>query len=166
MLGQRILDPERVESDCSETDGLGLLPVETVFESRKATCQAKADIVSERGLMAGSRGTSISGYEIRMGRTSGSGSAPFRIRERSGRPADAPEGALDSQGLTLGTYLHGLFHNHAFRRRLLLHLAAGKNIALPAGAVLDMEREYDRLADLVSHHLDMDFVHRIAGLSA
>ena len=166
MLGQRILDPERVESDSSETHGLGLLRVKTVFESRKATCQVKADIVSERGLMAGSQGSSISGYEIHMGRTSGSDSAPFRIRKRSGRPADAPEGALDSEGLTLGTYLHGLFHNHAFRRTLLLHLAAGKNIALPAGAVLDMEREYDRLADLVRRHLDMDLVHRIAGLSA
>ena len=89
---------------------------------------------------------------------------PIRIVERSGRPADHPEGALDSQGLTLGTCLHGRFHNHNFRRRLLLHLAARKNISLPAGALQDMEREYDRLADLVSRHLDMDAVHRIAGL--
>ncbi len=166
MLGHRILDPERVESDRPQTEGLGLLPVKTVFKSKKATCQVKADIVSERGLMTGSQGSSISGYEIHMGRTSGAGSAPFRIRERSGRPADAPEGALDSEGLTLGTYLHGLFHNHDFRRRLLLNLAAKKNIALPAGAVLDMEREYDRLADQVSRHLDMDAVHSIAGLSS
>ena len=99
-----------------------------------------------------------------MGRTSGAGSAPFRVRERSGRPADDPEGALDPDGLTLGTCIHGLFHNHNFRRRLLLHLAAGKDVSLPAGAVLDMEREYDRLADLVSRHLDMEAIHRIAGL--
>ena len=164
MLGHIILDPEGVESDRPQTEGLGLLPVKTVFESQKATCQVKADIVSGRGLMAGSQGNSISGYEIHMGRTSGAGSAPFRIRERSGNPADDPEGALDSEGLTLGTYLHGLFHNHDYRRRLLLHLAAGKNIALPAGAVLDMEKEYDRLADQVSRHLDMDAVRRIAGL--
>ena len=164
MLGQSILDPGRVESDRPQTEGLGLLPVKTVFESRKATCQVKADIVSGRGLMAGSQGNSVSGYEIHMGRTSGTGSAPFRIRERSGKPAECPEGALDSEGLTVGTYLHGLFHNHDFRRRLLLHLAAGRNISLPAGAVLDMEREYDRLADEVSRHLDMDAVHRIAGL--
>jgi len=164
MLGQSILDPEGVESDCPQTEGLGLLPVKTVFGSKKATCQVKAEVVSGRGLMAGSQGDSISGYEIHMGRTCGAGTSPFRIRERSGRPADAPEGAMDSEGLTLGTYLHGLFHNHNFRRRLLLHLAAEKNIALPDGAVLDMEKEYDRLADLVSRHLDMDFVHRIAGL--
>ncbi len=164
MLGRTILDPRRVESDRPRTDGLGLLPVKTVFESRKETHQVKADIVSGGGLMTGSRGGRLTGYEIHMGRTSGSGSAAFRIRERSGRPADDPEGALDSQGLTLGTCLHGLFHNHDFRRRLLLNLAAKKNISLPAGAVLDMEREYDRLADLVSGHLDMDAVHRIAGL--
>ncbi len=164
MLGRGILDPARVESDRPQTEGLGLLPVTTVFESKKATCQVKAEVVSGRGLMAGSQGSSISGYEIHMGRTSGSGSSPFRIRERSGKPADDPEGALDSEGLTLGTYLHGLFHNHNFRRKLLLHLAVGKNVSLPAGAVLDMEREYDRLAELVSHHLDMDAIYRIAGL--
>ncbi len=164
MLGQYILDPGRVESDRPRTEGLGLLPVKTVFESGKATCQVKADIVSGHGLMAGSQGNSVTGYEIHMGRTFGTGSAPFRIRERSGNPADDPEGSLDSEGLTLGTYLHGLFHNHDFRRRLLLHLAAGKNIALPEGAVLDMEREYDRLADLVNRHLDIEAIHRIAGL--
>ena len=164
MLGRAILDPRRVESDRPRTDGLGLLPVQTVFESRKETHQVKADIVSGGGLMTGSRGGRLTGYEIHMGRTSGSGSAAFRIRERSGRPADDPEGALDSEGLTLGTCLHGLFHNHDFRRGLLLHLAASKNVSLPAGALQDMEREYDRLADLVSGHLDMDAVHRIAGL--
>ena len=164
MLGQRILDPERVESDRPETDGLGLLPVKTVFESGKETHQVRADIVSGSGLLTGSRGGRLAGYEIHMGRSCNAGNAPFRIRERSGKPADAPEGALDSQGLTLGTYLHGLFHNHGFRRGLLLHLAAEKNISLPAGALQDMEREYDRLADLVSRHLDMDAVHTIAGL--
>ena len=83
---------------------------------------------------------------------------------RRGATEHLPEGALDSEGLTLGTYLHGLFHNHAFRRNLLLHPATGKNLSLPAGAVLDMEREYDRLADLVRRHLDMDAVYRLAGL--
>ena len=155
---------ERVESDSPQTDGLGLLPVKTVFEPNKATCQIEAEIISGRGLMTGSQGSPISGYEIHMGRTRGAGSGPFRIRKRSGRPSDDPDGALDSEGLTLGTYIHGLFHNHAFRRNLLLYLAGAKNVSLPAGAVLDMEREYDRLADLVSRHLDMDSVYRIAGL--
>ena len=164
MLGLGILDPERVESGSLQTDGLGLLPVKTVFEPNKATCQIEAEIVSGRGLMTGSPGSPISGYEIHMGRTRGAGSGPFRIRKRSGRPSDDPDGALDSEGLTLGTYIHGLFHNHDFRRNLLLYLAGAKNVSLPAGAVPDMEREYDRLADLVSRHLDMDSVYRIAGL--
>ena len=164
MLGLGILDPERVESDSPQTDGLGLLPVKTVFEPNKATCQVEAEIVSGRGLMSGSQGNPIAGYEIHMGRTCGARSGPFRIRKRSGRPSDDPEGALDSEGLTLGTYIHGLLHNHDFRRNLLLNLAGAKNVSLPAGAVLDMEREYDRLADLIGRHLDMDSVHRIAGL--
>ena len=166
MLGRTILDPRKVESDRLQTDGLGLLPVKTVFESRKETHQVRVDIVSGGGLLSGSRGGRLAGYEIHMGRSSNAENAPFRIRERSGNPADDPEGAMDSAGLTLGTYIHGLFHNHDFRRKLLLHLAARKNVSLPAGALQDMEREYDRLADLVSRHLDMDSVHRIAGLKS
>ena len=37
MLGSCILDPERVESDIEWSDGLGLLPVTTVFERGKRT---------------------------------------------------------------------------------------------------------------------------------
>ena len=42
MLGRRIQDPLGVESALPEVAGLALLPVETVFESSKATYQAEA----------------------------------------------------------------------------------------------------------------------------
>ena len=57
--------------------------------------------------------------------------SPLLLESRSGQPTDSPEGALDDDGLTLGTYLHGLFHNRALRRSILEHVAARKGVSLP-----------------------------------
>ena len=167
MLGRRILDPNGVESDKPETRGLGLLPVTTLFAADKATHQVRAKVAAadkETGLLAGCAGADIVGYEIHMGRTSGEGAAAFRVAERSGAAADSPDGAIDADGLTLGTYIHGLFHNHAPRRALLMWLASRKGVALPDGAIVDLDAEYDKLADIVRRSLDMRMVYEMAGL--
>ena len=173
MLGRRILDPRGIESERPEAAGLGLLPITTVFVPAKETHQVRARVASGRGLLSGCDGLDLTGYEIHMGRTFGddgdSDSAcapPFRIGERSGGPVDAPDGVLDREGLTLGTYLHGLFHNHGLRRRLLAYLARRKGTILPAGAIPDLDEEYDKLADRVRRHVDMDAVYRMTGLDA
>ena len=137
-----------------EAAGLGLLPITTVFVPAKETHQVRARVASGRGLLSGCDGLDLTGYEIHMGRTFGDDgdsdracAPPFRIGERSGGPVDAPDGVLDREGLTLGTYLHGLFHNHGLRRRLLAYLARRKGAILPAGAIPDLDEEYDKLAD-------------------
>ena len=169
MLGERILDPDGVESDTPETRGLGLLPVTTLFAADKATHQvrakaAAADAGTGTGLLAGCAAADIVGYEIHMGRTTGAGAAAFRVTERSGAATDSPDGAIDPDGLTLGTYIHGLFHNHALRRAMLTQLAARKGVALPDGAIVDLDAEYDKLADLVRRSLDMRMIYEMAGL--
>lgn len=164
MLGRRILDPDGVESDKPETAGLGLLPIATTFAAHKTTHQVRARVTARKGLLADSADVDIVGYEIHMGRTCGDSAAAFRITERSGEPASSPDGALDDEGLTLGTYMHGLFHNHSLRRALLMRLSQRKGIALPPGAILDLDREYDKLAALVRRSVDMRMVYDMVGL--
>jgi adenosylcobyric acid synthase len=69
----------------------------------------------------------------------------------------------------LGTYVHGLFHNTELRRAMLKELARRKGVRLPespdSNGELDLDREYDRLADWVRSSLDMDLVYELAGLS-
>ena len=164
MLGERILDPGGVESSAPETPGLGLLSVTTTFAATKTTHQVRGSVASSAGLFAGCVGDVIAGYEIHMGQSYGADSAPFRITERSGGAVDSPDGCVDGEGLTLGTYMHGLFHNHSLRHALLTNIARRKGIALPEEAILDLDAEYDKLAELVRQSVDMDAVYAMVGM--
>ena len=164
MLGERILDPEGVESTVPESQGLGLLPLATTFAAIKTTHQVRGRVTASNGLLSGCDGGIITGYEIHMGLTYSKNEAPFSITERSGAAVDSPDGAMDAGGLTFGTYMHGLFHNHSLRHTLLMNLARRKGIALPEGTILDLDAEYDKLAALVRESVDMDAIYEIAGL--
>lgn len=166
MLGEHILDPDGVESNLPETPGLGLLSLTTTFAATKTTHQVRGSVASSEGLLAGCAGEAIAGYEIHMGQSYGSDGAPFRITERSGSAVNSSDGALDPDGLTIGTYLHGLFHNHSLRHSLLTNLARRKGIALPEGAILDLDAEYDKLAQLVRESVDMNTIYQMSGLTS
>ena len=166
MLGRELRDPHGVESSRPLAEGLGLLPTSTTFLQEKVTHQAAVRVVDGRGLLAGCDGAAFSAYEIHMGISSGGAAGPpFRIDTRSDQPVDSPDGALDDEGLTLGTYLHGLFQNRALRRRVLENIASRAGAVLPPPvAEIDVEAEYDRLAAMVREHLDLDLIRRVMGL--
>ena len=166
MLGRRISDPDGVESRRLEASGLGLLPVTTAFQGEKETHQVAASVVAGVGLMAECAGAELTGYEIHMGITTSDGQdSPFRVVRRSGESVQDSDGTIDRDGLTMGTYMHGLFRNRSLRRGVLMQLASWKGVSLPpASTETADDAEYDKLADLVRHHLDMDMVYRIAGL--
>ena len=173
MLGIQVCDPDHVESSSGQISGLGLLPSTTVFSGTKETHRVRGEVVQDSGLLAGAKGLRVHGYEIHMGRTFNDGAgarvAPaFRVHERSGTAIAGdglPEGALDSSGWVLGTYVHGLFHNGPLRRSLLESLARRKGVHLglrPEDLVVD--QEYDKLAHWVRASLNMNLVYEITGL--
>ena len=167
ILGNELMDPDGVESSVRQSHGLGLLPTMTVFRRDKATHQVRGHVVRDEGLLGSCRGADVVAYEIHMGETSGADSAsPFVLRSRSQKEVDLPDGALDSEGLTLGTYLHGLFHNRALRRSILACAGARRGLsAVLTRDDIDPSAEYDKLAALVRRHLDMDLVYRSMGLT-
>ena len=173
MLGARVSDPHKIESSMEEIDGLGLLPISTVFSGTKETHRIRGRVGNALGLLSGARGCDVQGYEIHMGLTSvmaaSTQTAPFLIEDRSDAavsPETATDGCMDPTGRVLGTYIHGLFHNHGVRNAMLRQLADAKGVALPSsGFDPSMEQEFDKLADWVRNSLDMDLVYRMAGLS-
>ncbi len=173
MLGTLIQDPDQVESSRTEIAGLGLLPQSTVFSGNKETHRIRGTVTQNTGLLSGAEGASIQGYEIHMGRTSGNGVAPaFSVHDRSDVGVDSStdiDGALDSSGWVLGTYIHGLFQNSGLRQALLQALARRKGASLSVSfsresKEMAIDYEYDKLADWVRSSLKMDLIYDMTGL--
>ncbi|MGZ3438750.1 MAG: cobyric acid synthase [Polyangia bacterium] len=99
MLGERILDPDGVESREREVAGLGLLPVVSTFARDKVTDEVRVRLAD---------GQERTGYEIHGGRVERRGGRPFAtVVARGGRAVDEPEGCV--AGSVSGTLVHGLY---------------------------------------------------------
>ncbi|MDU4960333.1 MAG: cobyric acid synthase [Sporomusaceae bacterium] len=169
MLGREIHDPEHTESLIDQVAGLGLLETATTFAADKITHQVTAACRGHRFLGLDFNGDSLSGYEIHMGRTDflGPVDTAFTITSRSGQPLQAADGVVRPDGLVMGTYIHGIFDNDAYRRAVLDKLRLRKGLE-PLGAVQDTQARkqasYDRLAATVRASLDMKLIYQIMGV--
>lgn len=153
MLGQRIQDPDGVESTQPDISGMDLLPVVTVFEPTKATYQAKARILDGPGWLTSLRGQHVQGYEIHMGHTTSP--QPWLEIARRSEPRLSPlDGAVDPTGRIWGCYLHGLFANKGLRRTWLASLGWPGPTA-PTTSSEGLQATLDVLASHVETHLDM-----------
>ncbi len=159
MLAATISDPSGVEAAAAtRVEGLGLLPLDVVFEPAKRTA-----VVTGQW-----RGHDVESYEIHHG--------VARLRSEAGavdidvdvRGAGAAPGAgtatarpfLDGWqvGAVWGTTWHGAFENDAFRREFLSEIAriSGSRWRPTAAPGFRVRREemLERLADAVVEHLD------------
>ncbi|PLP60577.1 cobyric acid synthase CobQ [Mesorhizobium loti] len=146
MLGRTVRDPEGLEGNVREAEGLGLLDVETVMEPEKTvrTSNARSAVFD----------LPLEGYEIHLGRTVGPDCR---------RPAtiinNAPDGATSADGKVFGTYLHGLFGADAFRARFL------ESLGIAAGGIdyrANVEAALDDIAAALETHLDCDALFSLA----
>ena len=153
MLGESLHDPQHVESDTGNADGLGLLPVATRFLSQKTTTRTRAVLRDGAGWLAALKGWELDGYEIHMGETQG-GQSLLEIGSRN-----SLDGAFSPDGNIWGCYLHGLFANDAFRRAWLQSLGWRADSATANADLLD--RSLEALADAVETALDMNQLEKI-----
>ena len=168
MLGERIEDPDGVESAQGATEGLRLLPLMTRFERAKRTTQVRAKVDSSSFIGVRSGADELSGYEIHLGRTipATGAESPFRVISRNGESCDTPDGAVSPNHATVGTMLHGIFENEGVRTALLSALRKRKGLPEPHGPlVASRDAEYGRLAAVVRASLNLGAVKRIAGLA-
>jgi adenosylcobyric acid synthase len=170
MLGESLLDPERVDSTVTAADGLGVLPIETTFVPTKATVRVRARATKAAGLFDAAAGEEWPAYEIHAGRTTSRlawAERPFVLTSRAGRSIEEPEGMVGAEGAVLGTSLHGLFAASAMRRALLSELARRRG-RIPDerwGASPPAAERYARLAEAVSAALDVSALGRLVGLA-
>ncbi|MBE6063885.1 cobyric acid synthase [Clostridium cochlearium] len=158
MLGKTLKDPYKVESDELETEGMGLLNVDTVFEKEKITTRVKAK----------SKDTEVYGYEIHMGIcTYKEGAKPlFSIYDENGKKVNRQDGAINEKENVMGTYIHGVFDGVEFREKVLNNIRKIKGIEEKKAIQYEnlREKNLDMLADLVRKNVDMDCIYKIMGM--
>ena len=182
MLGKRILDPLASEAGGAE-EGLDLLPIETVFRQGKLTKQSAGRTCRLAGDWTALSDLPVSGYEIHMGETVYLGNPDGDRIRREGLPAGSvfaklsgPDGAVFES--VLGTYLHGIFDEPAFRGALIALLRERKGtvamdkdagIVRAAGEELlsarqMQERQLNILANVLREHLDWKLIYEAIGI--
>lgn len=162
MLGQKIHDPVKAESEIPEADGLGLLDMETAFGPDKITAQVKGTVTAGSGLLAGMKGKDITGYEIHMGRCSKEPpDSVFTVTSASNTSAGYPDGGINQAGTIFGSYIHGLFNNIEFTRSMIDNLCSLRNLRPAEYTALDREKSYDNIASVFRQSLDMARIYKI-----
>jgi len=141
-----VCDPDGIEGPAGDTAGLGHLDIDTTMTTHKRLTRVRAQHCTS--------GTEVSGYEIHIGRSDG----PARARPFA-RIGDADEGATSPDGRIMGSYLHGLFREDAFRAAFLAQMGAA-----PSGQSYDarVEGALDDLAAHIEAHLDVGALLSIA----
>ena len=176
MMGVEVCDPDHVEGDIERLPGLGLLPVTTTMSGSKRTRQVSAQLStfnlqsSTFNLQSSARlcrlasprifnAQSLKGYEIHMGETRPFGDAPASplLHLSDGRPDGYIVGYK-----CMGTYVHGILDNAPFVDFLLRPYA--EKIGQDASTFnyeAFKEEQYNRLADHVRHHVDLEKIYQI-----
>ena len=145
MMGVEVCDPDHVEGDIERLPGLALLPTTTTMSGSKRTRQVECEY-----------GT---GYEIHMGETRPFGDA--KSSPLTQLDDGTPDGYIVNEKC-MGTYLHGILDNAPFVDFLLSPYA--EKISQSAETfdyVSFKEEQYNRLAEHVRHHVDMEKIYEI-----
>lgn len=149
ILGETLSDPDGLEGQPGNYQGLGLLPLQTLMISEKLTRQRTV-----KALIPESN-TPISGYEIHQGRTH------FTTQSETLTPLfeDKTLGYVNAERSVWGCYLHGLFENGSWRRQWLNQLRKKKGLS-PLEIKVPHHRQQreevlDAVTDIIEDHLDL-----------
>ena len=133
MLGTRLDDPQGADGAPGCVDGLGLLPLATVYRQDKRVRPGRFTFGDAHGGWQALAGVTADGYEIRHGRSVPlpDAACTVALRDASGEPIGWQAGSV------LGVYAHGLFESPEVVRALFGAQAA------------TLEASFERLADCI-----------------
>jgi adenosylcobyric acid synthase len=150
MLGRRLQDPQGLEGGGrGEVEGLGLLPLETVFAGAKTLQRRRSHSCWPEG-----EALELEGFELHHGRSVCAAPPLCQDDGLGWWQAWGEQG-----GLVAGTYLHGVFENGPWRRRWLNRLRERRGLAPLPEALPHHHRQrqalLDRLAEAFEQHVDL-----------
>ncbi|KGN67284.1 cobyric acid synthase [Porphyromonas sp. COT-108 OH1349] len=142
MMGRSIQDPHHIEGDQEYTNGLGILPVDTIISTEKSTKSCTFSFMNES-----IHGT---GYEIHMGVT--------KTDKPLLRTSHNEEDGYILNSRTWGTYLHGILDNASVINRIIQEIDPNFHTDIDYKA--KKEKGFNALADLIRTHVDMDYIYQ------
>ena len=177
ILGHHVEDPEGLEGDPGQTEGLQLLDVHTVLQAPKTTTLStfswyESENIPETETHKKSSSPVLSygeGYEIHMGFTHRqSGDPMFHVHTRNGKPCNDEDGAVSRGTKICGTYMHGLFDVSSIKNRWLSQIgiaiqsepqtasAVDGSGALTLSHTEKKRRDYALLKEHFERHVNME----------
>ena len=159
MLGEQLHDPHGLEGDSSRGQfdeniaGLGLLPLRTVFTGAKALYQRQALVLwpDQQPRLE------VEGFELHRGYSEVTDACQALCAEQDLGWVWSRD---DHQGVTSGTYLHGIFDNGPWRRRWLNRLRRRRGLTDLSEQQPHHSRQrdalLDRLADAFEKHVNLE----------
>ncbi|MDO4518196.1 MAG: cobyric acid synthase [Bacillota bacterium] len=165
ILGESLSDPLGIEAS-GTVRGMGLLPVDTVFENEKTRTRVSGRFQVKDTLMdeLNSDEIKIEGYEIHMGQsTLKEGAKPLTYITDSVTNESKFDGAYS--GNSFGSYVHGIFDGNGIGRAIIKALAEKKGVDIGNMETMNYEdyknEQYDILANALRECLDMDKIYEI-----
>ena len=152
MLGEKLSDPTGLAGEAGTVEGLGLLPLTTVFERSKIVRQVIAQCEGERW----------TAYEIHQGRSHFNAPVSPLQHVLASDGTELPEGVRHEN--IWGTYLHGWFESPAVRKRLAAAAGISGHRAASLPWAEQRKRVYDAMADHVEAHVDLGPIRRHLGI--
>lgn len=162
ILGREIIDCG-IENTVGTVPGLGLLDAVTRFDLyEKKTLQVRKKVTGRGPILDGIRGQEVAGYEIHMGVTFPRDEAAF-----------GEDGAVNKDGLVIGTYLHGIFENDNFRGAFLDYIYSRRKMVQNSDSsriqnsrpITSQEGDvYDELSKALETNLRMDEIWKMLAL--
>jgi adenosylcobyric acid synthase len=173
MLGVKLSDPDCVEVG-GEMDGMGLMPLVTVFEQQKVRTRVNGKFQKLGGIFHGLSGKEVEGYEVHMGVTTPieQGIVSAGIEEGLTMITDYTSGTTKHDGANhqnvYGSYIHGIFDYGDIGLTILQALCSAKGTTYnPGNSDIGLsfqdykESQYDLWADILRKALDMDQIYQI-----
>ncbi len=147
ILGTRIEDPDRIESEVQHAEALGLLPHRTCYQHPKLTRQVRGS------LAFGGEAALVEGFFLHFGRLLDAQDPVLRLDDGE------PEGSR--RGAVMATMVHRFFDQPSTRRAVLATLWKRRGHPPPSAAAEPAD-PYDRLADHLRASLDWAAVQALA----
>lgn len=163
MLGETLSDPCHVEAG-GQIKGMGLLPMDTVFEKTKTRTRVQGHFLDLPGVLGSLSGAPLEGYEIHMGTSTPREGASLATEILDQVSQERKQDGLCTDHV-YGTYVHGIFDREEVSKGLIQALGQSKGVDVTEMTGLDFaafkESQYDILAEGLRKHLDMKKIYEI-----